>query len=92
MIEKFRVFRDAIWPSKVKFAGNLRRGDLDSDVVSYNNIVLSESLGVHFKSTKLIKRADFGFPNTWHFDRNGEGFRHMAAMVLSVFDEFVEKW
>ena len=76
----------------MKFAGNMRTKDLNPVLVCNNNVYLSEKLGVYYKSTKLVKRGDFHFRNTFHFDRNGEGYRHMAALILSVLDEFVEKW
>ena len=69
----------------------MRRRDRDP-VVSNNKIFLSEKLGVNYKSTKLIKNKDFDDRITHHFDRRGHGYRHMAAMKLSVFDEFVLKW
>ena len=89
-----RVFtiKDAIWPTRVKFAGHMRHRDLSPTVVSNNNAFLSEKLGVHIKSTKLVKKEDLHHLNTFHFNRYGQGYRHMAAMILSVFEEFVKYW
>ena len=92
ILGNFVLFLDAVWPTRVKFAGNMRRRDLDPVLVSNNNIFLSDRLGKHYKSTKLIKREDFHYNQTFHFDRNGEGHRHMAALILSVLDEFVMEW
>ena len=89
---KFQRFKDAVYPTKVKFAGNMRRKDLDATLVSNNNIFLSNRFGVHYKSTKLIKREDFDDRQTFHFNRWGEGYRHLAAMILSVLEEFLKTW
>ena len=92
ILEKFIQFKNAVWPTCVKFAGHMRRKDLDPVLVSNNNIFLSERLGRHYKSTKLIKRDDFDDEREYHFDREGEGYRHLSAMILSVLDEFVLAW
>ena len=91
ILKKYLEFKKAVWPSKVKFAGHMRRGDLDPVLVANNNIFLSENLGVHYKSTKLIKPNDF-HDYDCHFDREGEGYRHLAALILAVFEEFVRSW
>ena len=91
VLEKYLEFKKAVWPSKVKFAGHMRRGDLDPVLVANYNIFLSENLGVHYKSTKLIKPSDFHAYDC-HFDVEGEGYRHLAALILAVFDEFVRSW
>ena len=70
----------------------MRRKDLDATVVSDNNIFLSNNLGCHYKSTKLIKREDFRDNRRFHFEPLGQGYRHMAAMILSVLEEFVKEW
>ena len=72
ILAKFLEFKDAVWPTQVKFAGHTRRKDLNLAVVSSNNIFLSEKRR-HYKSTKLIKRADFDEIDMWHLDRLGEG-------------------
>ncbi|XP_075263932.1 uncharacterized protein LOC142355751 [Convolutriloba macropyga] len=90
--ENFRRFSLAIRPTNVKFAGNLRRKDLDVNLVASNNNFLSENLGYQYKSTKLVKRADFDDSVPFHISRDGEGFRHLGAMILSVLDEFVLDW
>ena len=92
MLSRYLQFKDSIWPTKVKFAGNMRRKDLDAVVVSNNNNYISEKLGAHYNSTKMIKRDDFSNYRPFHFDREGEGYRHLAPMILSVFDEFVKNW
>ena len=68
----------------------MSRKDLDDVVASNNNNYLNEKLVAHYKSTKKIKRDDFSNYRPFHFDREGEGYRNLAAMILSVFDEFVE--
>ena len=68
----------------------MRRKDLCADTVSANNVFLSSHLGNKFKKTKMIKRADFDDNCEYHFDKKGEGFRHMAALILSVLQEFTE--
>ena len=92
ILSKFLEFRDAVWPTQAKFAGHTRRKDLNMAVVSSNNIFLSEKLGRHYKSTKLIKREDFDEIDMWHLDRHDEGYRHLCALILSVLDEFVVSW
>ena len=90
ILQNFLDFERSVWPSRVKFAGNMRRKDLCADTVSANNVFLSSHLGYKFKKTKMIKRADFDDDCEYHFDKNGEGFRHMAALILSVLQEFAE--
>ena len=85
-------FKAAIWPTEVKFAGNMRRKDLDAALVASNNSFFSENLGIHFKSTKMVKRVDFSDEQPFHFDPDGEGYRHMGAMIFSVLQEFSENW
>ena len=92
ILSKFLAFKDAIWPTQVKFAGNMRRKDLDQDTVASNNAFFSENLGCHYKSTKLVKRDDFYDYDPCHFDYSGHGYRHFGAMILSVLKEFSEKW
>ena len=89
ILQKLLEFKKAVWPSK--FAGHMRRGDLDPVLVANNNTFLSENLGVNYKSTKLIKLNDF-HDYDCHFDREGEGYRHLAALILAVFEEFVRSW
>ena len=50
-----------------------------------NNMFLRNKLGHQLKGTRIIKREDF-----WdcHFDRIGEGYRHFAALILSVLKDF----
>ena len=92
LCNEYQKFINDVWPTNVKFAGNLPRRDLDPVVVTKNNIFLSEKLGRHYKSSKIIKREDFHYREAHHFDRSGHGYRHMAALILSVFEEFVLKW
>ena len=81
-------FRDAIWPTKTIFAGNMRRKDLSPARVAKNNMFLRNKLGLQLKSTKIIRREDFDDNIQFHFDKFGEGYRHMAALILSVLREF----
>ena len=85
---KFMEFRDAIWPTKVIFAGNMRRKDLPPEMVSKNNMFLRNQLGSQLKSTRIVGREDFDDNCRYHFDKYGEGYRHMAALILSVIREF----
>ena len=89
---KFNEFSDAVWPAKVKFCGHMRRKDLNAFLVANNNIFLSEELGMSYKSAKMVKRADFDDANPFHFHPLGEGYRHLAALILSVLREFNEVW
>ena len=86
--KKFVEFRNAIWPTQVKFAGNMRRKDLPPQLVSSNNMFLRNKLGFQLKGTRVIRREDFCDYSRFHFDKFGEGVRHMAVMILSVFREF----
>ena len=70
----------------------MRRGDLDPLIVTNNNVFLSEKFGVNFKCAKMVKRADFDHHKTYHFNKEGHDFSHLAAMILSVFEEFVSSW
>ena len=88
----YNDFSNAVWPSHVKFAGHMRRKDLDADLVAYNNTYLSQNLGNFFKSTKLIKRNDFDDDTPYHFNVFGEGYRHLAALIYSVLREFNDLW
>ena len=47
ILQKHLEFKKAVWPSKVKFAGHIRRGDLDPVLVEINKIFLSANLSVH---------------------------------------------
>ena len=89
---KFLQFKNDIWSTRVKFCGNLHRRDLDANVVAQNNVFLSEKLGILYKSPKIIKREEFHHIETYHLDRFGYGYRHMAALILSVLEEFVLEW
>ena len=82
---KYKEFRDAIWPTEVMFARHMRRKDLPAELVSKKNMFLRNKLGHQLKGTRIIKRKDF-----WdcHFDRFGEGYRHFAALILSVLKDF----
>ncbi|XP_075261615.1 uncharacterized protein LOC142353269 [Convolutriloba macropyga] len=92
ILDKYKEFIDAVWPSKVKITGHMRRKDLDPIVVSNNNAYLSQELVVHYKSAKMVKWHDFDDDSPFHFYRFGEGYRHLAALILSVFKEFDESW
>ena len=85
---KYKEFRDAIWPTKVMFAGHMRRKDLPVELVSKNNMFFRNQLGYLLKSTKVIRREDFSNNCPFHFDKFGEGYRHMAVLVLSDFRDF----
>ena len=87
--KKFEEFRDAIWPTEVKFAGHMRRKDLPQELVSKNNMYLRNKLGYQLKGTRIIKREDFSDACNFHFDEFGEGYRHMAALILSVVKDFL---
>ena len=84
---KFMEFRDAIWPTQVIFAGHMRRNDLPAKLVAENNMFLRNNLGYQLRSTKIIRREDFDSNCPFHFDKFGEGFRHMGALILSVLNE-----
>ena len=49
ILQNFLAFERDVWPSRVKFTGNMRRKDLCADTVSSNNIFLSSQLGYKFK-------------------------------------------
>ena len=85
---KFVEFRDAVWPTKVKFSGHLRRKDLPPQLVSKNNMFLRNKLGSQLKGTRVVKREDFDDNIGYHFDKYGEGFRHLGVLMLSVSKEF----
>ena len=51
---------------------------------------LRNELGYRLKSTKVIRREDFDEKCPFHFDKNGEGYRHMAVLILSVLRDFEE--
>ena len=38
----------------------------------------------------MIRREDFSDVCPYHFGKNGEGFRHMAAFVFKVCKEFFD--
>ena len=44
ILEKYLEFQNAVWPSNVKFAGNMRRGDLDPVMVTNNNVFWAKIL------------------------------------------------
>ena len=88
--EKIKEFRSAIWPTEVRFVGHIRRKDLPVDLVSKNNMFYRNQLGFHLKSTQMIRREDFSDVCPFHFDKNGEGFRHMAAFVFKIYNEFFD--
>ena len=92
ILSNYEAFNNAVWPSKVKFVGHMRRKDLDVELVSYNNIFLSDALGMCFKSAKMVKPSDFDDEFPFHFHPLGEGYRHLAALILSIFKEFDKFW
>ena len=49
---------------------------------------LRNKLGSQLKGTRVVKREDFDDNIGYHFDKYGEGFRHLAVLMLSVFKEF----
>ena len=92
ILKKFLEFQNAVWPLNVKFPGKMKRRDLDPVMITNNNVFLSKNLGVIFKSGKLIKRADFAVDKFDHYNKEGHGFIHLAAKILSVIEEFVASW
>ena len=54
--------------------------------------ILREDIGVNFKSAKKLKRADFDVDKSCHFNKEGHGFSHLAAMIHSVFENFMTSW
>ena len=86
---KFKEFQQAIWPVDVRFAGHMRRKDLNPKLVSLNNMYYRNHLGPYLKSTRLIRREDFSNSCPYHFDVYGHGYRHLAVFVLSVVEEFI---
>ena len=89
--QKFKEFSRSVWPTEVKFAGHMRRKDLPVHIVAYNNMFLRNRLGPQLKSSRLIRREDFDDNCKFHFDKFGEGYRHMGALILSVLREFCEQ-
>ena len=69
----------------------MRRKDLPVHLVAYNNMFLRNKLGPQLKSSRLIRREDFDDNCKFHFDKFGEGYRHMGALILSVLREFCEQ-
>ena len=49
---------------------------------------LRNKFGSQLKGTRVVKREDFGDNIGYHFDKYGEGFRHLGVSILSVFKEF----
>ena len=86
---KFKEFQQAIWPVDVRFAGHMRRKDLNPKLVSLNNMYYRNHLGPYLKSTRLIRREDFSNSCPYHFDVYGHGYHHLAVFVLSVVEEFI---
>ena len=89
--QKFEEIRDAVFPTKVKFAGHLRRKDLPQELVAKNNMFYRNKLGFQMKSTKIVRREDFDDNCNFHFNKYGEGYRHLAALILSVLKEFCDE-
>ena len=75
ILSNYNAFTNAVWPSKVKIVGHMRRKDLDAELVSSNNMFLSEALGICFKSAKMIKLNDLDDEHPFHFHPLGEGYR-----------------
>ena len=88
--QKFIEFCDAVWPTEVKFAEHMRRKDLLPQLVSKNNMYLRNKLGCQLKGTRIIRREDFSDACRFHFDKLGEGYLHMAALIFSVLREFAK--
>ena len=86
--QNFLDFRNSVWPTEVRFAGHMRRKDLPQELVSKNNMFYRNHLGSDLKSTRSIKREDFSDDQKYHFDKNGEGYRHMAAFIVSVIEDY----
>ena len=68
---KFKEFQQAIWPVDVRFAGHMRRKDLNPKLVFLNNMYYRNHLGPYLKSTRLIRREDFSNSCPYHFDVYG---------------------
>ena len=49
---------------------------------------LRNKLGSQLKGTRVVKCEDFDDNIGYHFDKYGEGFRHLGVLILSVFKEF----
>ena len=90
----FKRFEDAIWPTKMRFYGHMRRNDLGARLVEHNNLFLYQKIGRKYKSPRMVKNKDFGsFPHQeYHFNPNGEGYRHLNALILSVLKDFAKYW
>ena len=84
IFRKIKEFQQAIWPVDVRFAGHMRRKDLNPKLVSLNNMYYRNHLGPYLKSTRLIPREDFNNSCPYHFDVYEHGYRHLAAFLLSV--------
>ena len=61
--------------------------DLPPQSVSKNNMFLRNKLGSQLKGTRVVKSEDFDDNIGYHFDKYGEGFRHLGVLILSVFKE-----
>ena len=88
MCKNLKEFRDAIWPTEVRFAAHMQRKDLHTEIISKNNMFCRNQSGFVLKSAKFVRREDFSDFKPFDFDPLGEGYRHMAVLVLSVVKEF----
>ena len=88
----FVEFSNAVWPAQVRFSGRFKRRDLCPNKVEDYNIFLHEKLGRQYKSPRMIKWKDFDIDVEYHFDRYGQGYKHMSAFILSALEEFAMYW
>ena len=88
----YKKFEEAIWPTKVRFCGHLRRKDFDLKKVERNNLFLYQKLGKKYKSPRIVKKKDFGNRPRYHFHLYGEGYRHLGVLILSALKDFAKYW
>ena len=88
--EKFKEFRSAICQICRTHEKEGPSSRSSVDLVSKNNMFYRNQLGFHLKYTRMIRREDFSDVCPYHFDKNGEGFRHMDAFVFKVCREFFD--
>ena len=58
--KNYKKFEEAIWPTKVRFCGHLRRKDFDLKKVERNNLFLYQKLGKNIRARGLLKRKISG--------------------------------
>ena len=90
--ENFRKLANAVYPTKLRFCGHFKRKDLAKETVQNNNLYYYRRFGVQYKSPRAVKNKDFHHKVRYHFNRQGEGYRHMSVLILSVLKEFSKFW